>query len=168
MSGSTSYYRIDDPETLKKIEAYFDKRSAFQDQVSTLCEKYGVEHYSSFDSSLHGLEFRVLLAHKDQEIDLSKWKTSKHKNRNFVEIRPRRSNKEFCAEYDALVPQTVPSDELNKLIIDDQDAYLITYGYAHKPGHPFYFETRHKTTAVAVEVLASEYQSEFKTRNDDE
>lgn len=173
MSKANCYYRIDDAETLKQIDAFFDKRSAFFDQLGVLCEKYGVKHYSSTDSVVWGLEFHCLVADKDQEIDQSKFRVTKNKQNSwsYKNITPKRSNKEFCAEYDGLKPKKVPYDDLTALILEGvesfRDLFPRSYGYRYRKGQPFYFETTLAPCAHAVEVVGSEYLNAYKDQDDE-
>lgn len=171
MSKANCYYRIDDAETLAKIDAFFEKRDQFHDQVKALCETYGVESYSRSDSVFGGLQFHHLIAERDQEIDETKFRTSKNKDRRYKNLKPKRTNKEFCAEYDALVPKPVSYDELTALILGGnpswRDIFPRSYGYRYRKGHPFYFETTLTPCAHAVEVVGSEYLNAYKDQDDE-
>ncbi len=163
MSKANCFYRIDDPALLKQIDAFFELTRQFDLQVKKLCQTYGVEHYSGYNSVLGGIGFHYLIAEKDQPIDETKWRVLKHKNRNYKIIKPKRSNKEFCAEFDALVPKDVSYRPLIELIIDPAErSWMLSLGYKHKPGQPFYFEASPKPCAQAIEVVASEYLSAYE------
>ena len=166
MSKANCFYRIDDAETIKAIDAFFDRRDQFHKQVNALCEMCGVKHYSSSDSIMWGLDFHNLVADQDQEIDENKFRVTKNKNsRSFKNIKPKRSNKEFCAEFDAVAPKSVPYDDLTGLILDGvksfRDLIPRSYGYRYRKGQPFYFETTLTPCSHAVEVVGSEYLSAY-------
>lgn len=166
------YYRIDNPELLAKIDAFFELRDKFHAQVKVLCQTYGVENYSGHDSIFHGLEFNYLIAPADQVIDDTKFRTSKNKDRRYKNLKAKRTNKEFCAEYDALVPKSVSYDELTTLILVGvnhwRDMFPTSYGYRYRKGQPFYFQTTLTPCSQAVEVVASEYHGAHGGEGDDD
>lgn len=171
MSKANCYYRIDDAETLKQIDAFFDRCNQFHDQVRALCETYGVATYSRSDSVFGGLQFHHLIAERDQEIDETKFRTSQNKDRRYKNLKPKRSNKAFCAEFDALVPKSISYDELSALILDGattwRDLFPRSYGYRYRKGQPFYFETTLTPCAHAVEVVGSEYLNAYSEPSED-
>jgi len=90
---SDSYhYRIDSPEVLQKIDAFFEKIRNFDNQVYKLCEAHGVKNYSSYDSILAGKGFSYLIAKKDHEVDLNCFRVLKHKDSAFKILKPKKSN----------------------------------------------------------------------------
>lgn len=163
MSKLGSFYRIDDPDLIKQIDAFFAVTRQFDEQVKVLCDTYGVEHYVSYNSVLGGIGFCHLIAEKDQVIDEKKWRVLKHKNPRYKILKPRRSNKAFCAEYDALVPKKVDYRPLINLVIHPTDRrHLLGFGYKHRDGQPFYLDTAFKPCDGAIEVVASEYRNAYE------
>lgn len=169
MSDTSSFYRIDDPELLAKIDAFFEKVRQFNAQVKTLCETYGVEHYRSFNLIRTCIEFCCLLAEEDQKVDLSKFKVNKPKQ-GYKEIRPRKANKEFCAEFEALVPKSISYKDLTDLLVIEWHGKwgIPLMGYHHKAGKSFYFTFKGKPVPQAIEVVASEYHSKNQDDEEDE
>ncbi len=168
MSKANCFYRIDDPILLQQIDAFFEVTRQFDIQVKKLCETYGVEHYSGYNSVLGGIGFHYLIAKKDMPIDETKWRVLKHKSSYYKIIKPKRKNKGFCAEFDALVPKNVSYSPLIELIIDPAErSWMLSFGYKHKSGQPFYFETALKPCAQAVEVVASEYLTAYEDEADE-
>lgn len=150
------YYRIDNPELLAKIDAFFERVRAFDAQVKTLCQAHGVEHYRSFNSVMSGIEFSCLLAESDQQVDETKFKVSKPKN-GFKDIRPRKANKEFYVEFEKMVPKSINYKDLTDLIVKKWGQRFPSLGYRHRAGEFFYFTTKGVPVDEAVEVVASEY-----------
>ena len=52
MSKSGSFYRIDDPDLIKQIDAFFAVTRQFDEQVKVLCDTYGVEPYRDWETLL--------------------------------------------------------------------------------------------------------------------
>lgn len=150
------YYRIDNPELLAKIDAFFERVRAFDAQVKTLCEANGVEHYRSFNSVMSGIEFLYLLAKSDQQVDETKFKVGKPKG-GYKVIQPRKGNKEFYAEFKRMVPESIDYKVLTALIVKSWGNGMPSLGYRHRAGEFFYFTTKGVPVDEAVEVVASEY-----------
>lgn len=159
MAKSNAYYKIEDPETLKAIDVFFDKRAQFFEAISKMCEHYGYENYTVHETIQNGIKFYNLLADpKTDTVDTTKWKTSKHRN-GYLNIMPRATAKEHKAEYMAMVPKSMSYLELSKLILkDDVSPWSSGFGYAYKKGGHFIFETSIEVSPVAIEILASEYK----------
>jgi hypothetical protein len=156
--SENSYYKIEDAETLEKIDAFMDKRDAFYQQVTNLCAHYGFEMHQTHDSIQYGIRFFNMSAHPKDEIDKTKWKTSKHKS-GYLAVLPRASAKEHKAEYDSMKPKPMTYDELNKIILsEDVLPWGSGYGLSWKKGEYFKFETSLKVAPVAIEILGSEYR----------
>ena len=150
------YYRIDNPELLVKIDAFFKQVHDFNERMKILCNMYGVENYRSFNSILGGIEFCVLLADANQQVDKTKFKVSKPKN-GFKEIRPRKANKEFYTEFKNLVPESINYKDLTDLIVKSWGNGMPSLGYRHRAGEFFYFTFKGVPVDEAVEVVVSEY-----------
>ena len=160
MSRTDSYYKIEDAETLAKIDAFMDKRDSFYEQVKKLCNHYGFEMHQTHDSIQKGIRFLNMSANPKAEIDKTKWKTSKHKS-GYLAVLPRASAKEHKAEYDAMKPKSMTYDELNKIILaEDVLPWCSAYGLSWKKGEYFKFETSLKVAPVAIEILGSEYRKD--------
>lgn len=158
MSKTNSYYKIEDAETLRKIDAFMDKRDAFYEQVKKLCEHYGFEMHQTHDSIQNGIRFFNMSADPKAEIDKTKWKTSKHKS-GYLSVLPRATAKEHKAQYDAMKPKSITYDELNEIILDEGVLpWGSAYGLSWKKGEYFKFETSLKVVPVAIEILGSEYR----------
>ena len=158
MSKTNSYYKIEDAETLGKIDAFMDKRNAFYEQVKKLCEHYGFEMHQTHDSIQNGIRFFNMSADPKAEIDKTKWKTSKHKS-GYLSVLPRATAKEHKAQYDAMKPKSITYDELNEIILDEGVLpWGSAYGLSWKKGEYFKFETSLKVVPVAIEILGSEYR----------
>ena len=161
------YYRIDNPELLVKIDAFFARVRAFDAQVKTLCETNGVENYRSFNSVLSGIEFYVLLAKADQQVDETKFKVSKPKG-GYKMIQPRKGNKEFYTEFKNLVPKSINYKDLTDLIVKSWGNGMPSLGYRHRAGEFFYFTFKGVPVDEAVEVVASEYHGAHGGEGDDD
>lgn len=158
MTKQTCFYKIEDAETLAKIDAFMDKRDAFYEQVTKLCKHYGFEMHQTHDSIQNGLRFHNMSTDPKAEIDKTKWKTSKHKS-GYLAILPRATAKEHKTEYDAMKPKPMTYDELNKIILaEDVLPWGSAYGLSWKKGEYFKFETSLKVSPVAIEILGSEYR----------
>ena len=158
MTKQTYFYKIEDTETLAKIDAFMDKRDAFYEQVTKLCKHYGFEMHQTHDSIQNGLRFFNMSADPKAEIDKTKWKTSKHKS-GYLAILPRATAKEHKAEYDAMKPKSMTYDELNKIILAEEVLpWGSGYGLSWKKGEYFKLETSLKVAPVAIEILGSEYR----------
>lgn len=169
MSKLGNYYRIDDPQVLKQIDAFFEGVRQFRDQMKILCETYGVDNYSSFNSINSGIDFCHLVAEKDHPVDETKFRVLKHKDPKFKIIRPRRSNKAFCAEFEALVPKKISYRPLIELLVAKEFCgWMPGIGYKYRPGQPFYFTTAARPLEHAIEVVASEYRDAYKDEEQEE
>lgn len=157
------YYKIDDPETLTKIHAFFAKRDEFYSRVKELCEKYGFKYHRTTDSIIFGIKFHSLgFDPKDQVINESLWKVSKNKNSHILNVQPRATAKAHKEEYLKLIPEKLEYKELNKIILaDGVDIGLRSYGYRYRKDGIFMFETSLKVASTAIEILGSEYRKEI-------
>lgn len=167
MSDHTAYYKIVDPETLAKIDAFFEKRDEIYKQISAMCEKYGFEHHITHDSIQNGIWFWNMSADPNKEqIDKTLWKTSKHSRSGFYNVLPRATAKAHKAEYEAMKPKRTYYTELNEIILKDGvTPWSRAYGYKWKKGEYFKFDTSLEVSPVAIEILGSEYIKEAEGDN---
>lgn len=158
MTKQNCFYKIEDAETLAKIDAFMGKRDAFYGLITKLCKHYGFEMHQTHDSIQNGIRFHNMSVSSNAEIDRTKWKTSKHKS-GYLGILPRAAAKEHKAEYDSMKPKSMTYDELNKLILaEDVLPWSSGYGLSWKKGEYFKFETSLKVAPVCIEILGSDYR----------
>lgn len=169
MRRASCFYRIDNTEVLAEIDAFFERLSQFDIQVKELCKNFNVEHYSHSDHVVFGRSFNYLIAEKDQVIDETKFRVLKHTNPKYKILKPKKGNKKFSDEFNGMVPKNVSYDDLTKIILTEVPKNLFSYGFRHKNGQPFYFETSYPVCEHAVEVVSSEYLTAHKEEqeNDD-
>lgn len=166
MTKLTCFYKIEDPETLAKIDAFMDRRDALYMQVTKICEHYGFEMHITSDSIQNGIRFLGMSVDPNTEIDKSKWKTFKHKSGSLM-LSPRASNKAHKAEYEAMKPKYMNYDELNKIILaEPYFPWSSSYGLSWKKGEYFKFETSLKVCPEAIEILGSEYRDSHEDSAD--
>ena len=160
MTKQTCFYKIEDAETLAKIDAFMEKRDSLYREVVSICEKFGFENHQTTDHIVFGIKFLNMVADtKKDVIDSNLWKTAKIKNSHLVRVLPLSTAKEHKAEYESMRPKPLSYDELNELILaKDVDVFFQTYGYRYKKGKYFKFETSLKVAPVAIEILSSEYR----------
>ena len=156
------FYKIECKETLSKIDAFFEKHSAIYNQIKLMGEKYGFDSHITSDSPRFGeVRFHNFAIEVGTDFDKTLWKTSKCRKGGYLNIMPRASAKKHKAEYDSLRPKALKYDELEKLIIaEGQDTFFSSYGYRHKKGEYFMFETSLKVNEKAIEIVGSEYNKE--------
>ena len=154
------FYKIEDAAALLAIDSFFAKRSEFYADVKKMCRHYGFDHHSSTDSIVFGIRFHnICFDPRDTEIDKTLWKTSKIKNSHMLRLLPRASAKKHKAEYDAMKPKPMCYSELTKLILaEGVEPWTKSYGFRHKEGEYFMFETSLAVSDIAVEILGSEYK----------
>lgn len=159
MSDRVSYYKVECPEALAKINAFFEKRDEIYKQIGAICEKYGFEHHITHDSIQNGIMFLNMSADPEKEtVDKKLWKTSKHNRSGFLNVLPRATAKAHKSEYEAMRPQRMHYTDLNKIILGaDVSPWSKAYGYKWRKGEPFMFETSLPVSSVAIEILGSEY-----------
>ena len=159
MSDRVSYYKVECPDALEKISAFFEKRENVYEKVRALCERYGFEHHVTHDSIQHGVWFWNMSADPNMEqIDKTIWKTSTHSKSGFLNILPRATAKKHKAEYDSMLPKRLDYKELNEIILKDGVVpWSKAYGYKWRKGELFMFETSLPVSSVAIEILGSEY-----------
>lgn len=154
-------YKIECKQTLELIDAFFEKRSQFYDQVKKLCDTYNFSYYRSEDSIFFGIEFynMVIDAEFAAEIDKTLWKTQKNTKAGYLNVLPRATAKKHMEEYKAMLPKKMDYQELNRIILADgvRTDFNRTYGYRYKAGEYFMFETSLPVSIKAVEILVSEY-----------
>lgn len=100
------YYQITDAEQVQKIKESLAKRYAFYDRLDEIEKKYGAETSMIFHSLLRGISFSCLWF-KDEDRDkidtnLFKvtWSVRNKSNGEYGhEVRPRKANKKFYAEF---------------------------------------------------------------------
>lgn len=162
MTKQTCFYKIEDAETLAKIDEFLAKRDQFFKAVKKMCDLYGFDHYSASDSIQTGIRFFGILANpKTENIDLKLWKTSKHKT-GYLRLEPRATAKSHKTEYLSMVPKKLEYTELNELILAEEVMpWGIGYGYTYKKGQYFMFETSLHVLDVAIEIIGSEYSKVF-------
>lgn len=95
------YFEITDAESVAKIDEALKPIHAFDSKLHALQKKYGADKPYVFNSYLHGLEFSCFWfesypLHLDTE---KEFKVSSEKYKKGWEIRPRKSNKKFYAEF---------------------------------------------------------------------
>lgn len=162
MSDRVSYYKVECPEALAKISAFFEKRDEIYKQIGAICEKYGFEHHITHDSIQNGIMFLNMSADpKKETVDKKLWKTSKHNRSGFLNVLPRAAAKKHKAEYDSMLPKRLDYKELNEIILKGCVApWSKAYGYKWKKGESFMFETTLAVSSVAIEIFGSEYAKE--------
>lgn len=165
MKQQNSFYRIDAATALEAIDAFFAKRDQFDNEVLALCEKFGAPMFSSSDSILGGLRFHHMVVPTTSVVDATKFKTSRNHDRSYLNIMPRKANKEFYAEFEQMLPKPVPYDDLSRIILDGEceirHMIISGYGYRYRKGQPFYFSTSLPPSKLAIEVVASEYNNAY-------
>lgn len=100
-SEQQMYFEIKDAESVAKIDEALKPIQVFDEKLYLLQKKYGADTPFVFNSIDRGLEFccflfKELPLHLDTK---NEFKLSFNKNESGYELRPRKSNKKFYAEF---------------------------------------------------------------------
>lgn len=160
------YFEISDSEAVAKLDKALKPAELFDEKLYTLQVKYKVDTPYVFNSLDRGLEFSCFWfkeypLHLDTE---KEFKISTEKHKPGYEIRPRLSNKKFCAEFFKDM-QNVTYDELK----------MILYGDKHirptieflKVGDAYYLASNANILLPNKELTASQYTAALERIKND-
>lgn len=98
---NSRYFKISESEAVAKLDQTLKPTEIFDEKLYVLQKKYNVDTPYVFNSLDRGLDFGYFWYKEYPEhLDLEKeFKISTEKNKPGFEVRPRKSNKKFCAEF---------------------------------------------------------------------
>lgn len=152
------YYEITDPISVAKIDEALKPIHNFDEKLHALKKLYGADNTYVFNSLDRGLEFSYLWFEKyPLHLDTEKqFKISTEKHKTGYEVRPRKGNKKFYAEFMSDMENVNYSELMATLFNNHRCRPNITYV---KKDNAYYIESDINIVLNHRELTASQYKA---------
>lgn len=152
------YFEISDQESTSKIDEALQPITTFDQKLYVLQQKYGADNPLVFNSLEGGLSFSCLwFKEYPEHLDTkNEFKVSKGKNNEGYEVRPRKSNKDFYAEFSKDLEDAYYNALMLVLFGDENTSHSITYT---KKNESYFISSSKSIVLPNRELTATEYSS---------
>lgn len=152
------YFEISDKESVNKIDAALKPINDFDKKLHELQKKYKADKPYVFNSIDRGLEFSYFYFEKyPMHLDCEKqFKVSSEKYKVGWEVRPRKSNKKFYAEFMKNM-ENVNYKQLQTVLFGEIPKGRLSMEYTYR-NDKWYIASSHDLVLGYKELTASQYK----------
>lgn len=162
-----AYFQIVDADLMQQVEAQLAERDALQERIEKFAKLIGVKSYNMENSLFSGLYLVAVGVQRcdEKDVDLTKWRKVKTLDPDYLQLVPRKSNKQFAKLYEDNFPKEQFSYwPMLKMILKNNDYCPFTkggIGLFYAPGKYVILDTTapYEFAPGIKEITESEYFS---------